>query len=181
MTVEKLGKDFCLDGAGFDLLHFFLVGSIRLFERELGKFRINSRDECDIFAIGTPNCARGFGRKVGDLPSFAAPNVDGPKLGFARARGFKENAFAIGAPAGVPIFFIGGGKPFRRVFSCYISQPKVGRGFIRIEIHLGDNVGDPKAIWADLSIGNPEEFKKIIYLHGSCSSCNRCGHAKDCN
>ena len=83
MAVEKLGKDFCLDGAGFDLIHFFLVGSIRLFERELGKFGIDGRDEGDIFAIGTPNCPRGFGSKVSDLPGFAAPDVDGPKLGFA--------------------------------------------------------------------------------------------------
>ena len=89
MAVEKLGKDFRLDGAGFDLIHFFLVSSIRLFERELGKFGIDSRDECYIFAICTPNCSGGFGSKVGDLPSFAPPNVDGPKLGFARARRFK--------------------------------------------------------------------------------------------
>src|SRR5690348_16491924 len=105
VPIEKLGVDFRFDRTFLDLLLAFLVESVALFEWFLGVFGIDRRYESDVLAFRRPDAVAGFGADVGQLPRFAAVQIDDPQLIVATAVGFEKDMLAVGTPARMAIFF----------------------------------------------------------------------------
>src|SRR5581483_10209903 len=96
----------------------FLVERVAVLEWLLGVFGVDRRDEGDVLDIGRPDAITRFGANGGQLPRFAAAQIDDPELIVAAAVGLEKNVLTVRAPAWMAIFFVGVGKLPSLVFVC---------------------------------------------------------------